>query len=133
MWNEKGSQQGKSMTRQNNMKAGYSSHGDWSTLGEVRIVEVEERGNDFPDISAYPDSTPVIWVCRTKRKALRYLALAEDWGLINDTSELLPKRLRNLLIEITKVLLHPSDIIACDDRDEGYLILRPTAQSSVNR
>ena len=121
------------MTRQNNMKAGYTSHGGWSTLGEVRIVEVEERGNDFPDLSAYPDNTPAIWVCRTKRKALRYLALTEDWDLINDTSELLPKRLRNLLIEITKVLLQPSDIIACNDSDEGYLILRPTTQSSINR
>ena len=123
----------KSMARQNSMKAVYSSHGEWSTLGEVRIVEVEERGNEFPDLSAYPNITPAIWVCRTKRKALRYFALAEDWDLINDTSKPLPKRLRNLLKEIAKIPLKPSDIIACDDGDEGYLILRPTAKSGVNR
>lgn len=101
---------------------GYSSHGNWSTLGEIRRIE-KERNNNFPDLP-YSGSIPAIWVCRTKRKALRYLALAEDWDTIDDATKPLPKRLRKLLNEITEVTFQPNDIAVMNDGDEGYLIIR---------
>jgi len=49
---------------------GYSSHGEWSTLGRIRELE-EERDNFFPDLP-YPDITPCIWVCLKAEDCLYY-------------------------------------------------------------
>jgi len=84
----------------------------------------EERGNLFPCFN-YPDDTPAIWVCRTRRKALRYLALAESWEHLDDETQPLTKEEEEMLDEITEVKLLPTDKIVHDDGDEGYLVIRP--------
>ena len=66
---------------------GYSSHGEWSTFDDIREVELE-RGNYFPkSLKKFPSDTPAIWICLTKRKALRYAVLAEDWERIDDPNQ----------------------------------------------
>ena len=106
------------------LKVGYSSHGGWSTLGEIRATE-RERGNPFPRLN-YPVDTPAIWVCKTRRKALRYLALAEAWDRIDDETQPLTKEEKQMLDDISKVKLLPTDKIVYDDEDEGYLVIRPS-------
>jgi hypothetical protein len=105
---------------------GFSSHGSWSTLGEIKKVE-KERGNYIPKLSEYPASMPAMWICLTRRKALRYLALADDWERIDDPTKSLTPELKGMMEEISEVKILPTDIIAFADGDDGYLILRPQA------
>jgi len=104
------------------IKAGYNSHGYWSTLEKIGNEEIE-RGNPFPKLN-YPSNTPAIWICLTARKALRYLALAESWDHLNNEAEPLTKEEKKLLKEIAKIPLNQSDVIVCDDGEKGYLVLR---------
>lgn len=114
----------KNKKRYPKLTKGYNSHGGWSTLGEIRATE-KERDNPFPNLG-YPDDTPAIWVCKTKRKALRYLALAESWDRIDDETQPLTAEEEEMLDEIAEVELLPTDLIVHDDGDEGYLIIRPS-------
>jgi hypothetical protein len=102
---------------------GYTSHGKWSTLGEIRHVETEERSNWFPQID-YPDDTPAIWVCLSRRKALRYMMAADSWDHLESSEPLSPEE-EQALDDIVQVHLKPSDIIVHVDGEDGYLILRP--------
>lgn len=103
---------------------GYNSHGEWSTLDEIREVETE-RGNYFPrSLKKFPGDTPAIWICLTKRKALRYAVLAEDWERVDDPSQPLNSEEKEMMKGIAEVRLLPTDIIALTDGDEGYLVLR---------
>jgi hypothetical protein len=102
---------------------GYSSHGEWSTLSEVRKLE-QERGNRFPRLN-YPDDTPAIWLCLNRRKALRYLMDASEWDRIDDESQPLTQEEKLLMREMATVKVLPTDIVAFTDGDDGYLILRP--------
>jgi hypothetical protein len=109
---------------------GFSSHGEWSTLGEIRKVE-EERGNCIPKLSDYPASMPAMWICLTRRKALRYLAMADDWERIDDLSKSLTPKFRDMMTdEVSEVKILPTDVIAYADGDDGYLILRPKRKAS---
>jgi len=107
---------------------GFSSHGGWSTLGEIRKVE-KERGNEFPKLNKYTPSMPAMWICLTRRKALRYLALADDWERIDDPTKSLTPELTGMMAEISEVKILPTDVIAFADGDDGYLILRPKRQA----
>jgi hypothetical protein len=60
----------------------------------------------------------------TRRKALRYLALAENWDHLNDETQPLTEEEKSLLDCITEIPLEPTDVIVYDDGDEGYLVLR---------
>jgi hypothetical protein len=60
----------------------------------------------------------------TRRKALRYLALAENWDRLNDETQPLTEEEKSLLNCITEIPLEPTDVIVYDDGDEGYLVLR---------
>jgi hypothetical protein len=83
----------------------------------------EERGNVFPVLPDYLPETPAVWICFTKRLALRYLELAEEWERLMSDAPLTEKDLEYMK-EIIEVVLKPSDIIAWTDFDQGYLILR---------
>lgn len=107
---------------------GFNSHGHWSTLGSVREEELD-RGNEFP-VLRYPDSTPTIWVCLSKRKALRYLAPADDWDRLSDETTKLTRKDREMMHDVSTIKILPTDIVAHTDPDEGYLILRPKRKVS---
>jgi len=111
--------------RKPTFRVGYNSHGGWSTLGEIRAIELD-RGNDFPKgLSRFPDDTPAIWVCPTCRKALRYVVEASDWEHVDDEAEPLTASESEMLRDISAIPMRQTDIIAHDDGDEGYLLLRP--------
>lgn len=102
---------------------GYNSHGEWSTLGQIRDVEIE-RENSFPPVTQYLDDTPAIWICPTRRKALRYLALAEHRDHLNSTEPLTAEE-KEQIHEISKIEILPNDVILTYDGNDGYLLLRP--------
>jgi hypothetical protein len=101
----------------------FNSHGHWSTLRGIRKLEKEERENIFPTLIKYPDDTPAIWVCLSARKALRYLEAADQWDRLTSGSPL-TREDKETIRDISNVELLPSDIVACTDFDDGYLILR---------
>jgi len=101
----------------------FNSHGSWATLQKIRELEREERGNTFPAMIKYPDNTPAIWVCLSAREALRYLESADQWDRLSSSSPL-TKKDKELMRDISQIELLPSDIVACTDFDDGYLILR---------
>ena len=101
----------------------FNSHGHWSALSGIRELEKEERENIFPTLIKYPDDTPAIWVCLSARKALRYLEAADEWDRLSGSSPL-TREDKEIMRDISQVQLLPSDIVACTDFDDGYLILR---------
>jgi len=101
----------------------FNSHGSWTTLRKIRELEREERGNTFPALIKYPDDTSAIWVCLSGRKALRYLESADQWDRLSSSSPLTNKD-KELMRDISQIELLPSDIVACTDFEDGYLILR---------
>jgi len=101
----------------------FNSHGSWATLRKIRELEREERGNTFPELIKYPDDTPAIWVCLSAREALRYLEGADQWDRLTSSSPL-TKQDKEAMRDVSKVELLPSDVVACTDFDDGYLILR---------
>jgi hypothetical protein len=101
----------------------FNSHGSWTTLRKIRELEREERGNTFPELIKYPDDTPAIWVCLSAREALRYLEGADQWDRLTSSSPL-TKQDKEAMRDVSKVELLPSDVVACTDFDDGYLVLR---------
>ena len=82
-------------------KTGYrTEHDKWWDLESHREMELE-RGNEFPDISGYPNHE-AIWVTHTPKAAERY----------GPRESILPVDISNA----TKLV---------DDGDEGYLYVRP--------
>ena len=84
----------------------FNTHGYWTTLGRIRELEVEDRGNYFPDLP-YPDDTMCIWVC-IKAKDCKYYEpeiAVEDY----------------VSIEVKE-----HHVLCAYDYNGGFLLLNPT-------
>jgi len=101
---------------------GFSSHGHWSTLGELREIELE-RSNPFLKVG-YPKKTPAIWITFDKKLALRYALSADDWDRIESGGRLTTEERDILRYDIASVPLKKKDKIIFDDGDGGYLLIR---------
>ena len=60
-------------------RVGYSTHGCWASLENVKEIEVNDRGNpwfddDGLDLSQYE----ALWVCLSPEDAVGYALLAEE-------------------------------------------------------
>ena len=61
------------------MVLGYSTHGQWASLKELKELEVEDRGNLwFEDNNIELDSMEGIWVTEDPKDAIQYLFLASE-------------------------------------------------------
>ena len=61
------------------MVPGYSTHGYWAPLKELKEIEVEDRGNPwFDDTGLDVESTEGIWVTLDPRDAIKYLFMASE-------------------------------------------------------
>lgn len=61
------------------MNSGFSTHGCWTSLKELKEIEVDDRGNPwFEDDYINLDSMEGIWVTLNPKDAVQYLFLAED-------------------------------------------------------
>lgn len=107
---------------------GYSSHGKWSTFGEIRELELE-RGNQFPKNTLFPDDTPAIWIALEKRRAARYDLPAETWDKFEWDDVIDAKELNSdfeiAMMFVKQISLDKDDHIITDDGDGGYLLVRP--------
>jgi len=61
------------------MNIGYSTHGHWAPLKELKEIEVEDRGNPwFEDIEVDLESMEGIWVALVPGDAIRYLFMSSE-------------------------------------------------------
>jgi hypothetical protein len=61
------------------MTLGYSTHGHWAALKELKEIEVEDRRNDwFDDSKIDLEGTEGIWVTLDPKEAIPYLFMASE-------------------------------------------------------
>ena len=105
------------------MVSGYSTHGYWAPLKELKELEVEDRGNGwFDDIGIDLESTEGIWVTRNPKDAIRYLFMA---------SEMESEEYREALQHPKKYLANvdlSGAISVLEDGDGGALYIRKKEQ-----
>ena len=57
------------------MTIGYSTHGFWAPLRDLKEIEIEDRGNAwFDDSDLDPEKVEAIWVVLDLQKAPEYLS-----------------------------------------------------------
>ena len=101
------------------MNFGFSTHGRWAALPEIKELEVEDRGNPwFDDDGLDLESWEGIWVALDPKKALWYLFQAEDFG-----SEKYRKALKDPEAHLFRVDLSGA-IEVLKDGDGGFLYIR---------
>lgn len=83
----------------------YNTHGNWATLRKIRRIEVEERGNAFPDLPYSPE-TPCIWICLKPESCLYY---EPEMDLEN----------------LVAIEIEENDVLTAYDENDGFLLLRP--------
>ena len=101
--------------------AGFSSFPDWSTLGEIREIELE-RGNYFPDVNL-DMALPTKWLAVSKLIAYSYVVLACESDRVL-RGELTDDELKNLDNSVFEIPLQKGDVCITEDGDGGYLIVR---------
>jgi len=109
------------------MNVGYSTHGCWAPLSELKEIEVEDRGNPwFHDEGLDLESMEGIWVTSDPQKALWYLFPAEDFE-----SEEYRKALENPETHLFQVDLTGA-IEVLEDGDGGFLYIRERRSEGKN-
>jgi hypothetical protein len=101
------------------MNIGFSTHGHWARLKDLKEIEVEDRGNDwFDDTKIDLESTEGIWIAKDPKDAIQYLFLA---------SELESEEYREALKHPEKYLIQvdlTGAIPVLEDGDGGHLYIR---------
>ena len=101
------------------MNVGFSTHGCWASLSELKEIEVEDRGNPwFNDQGLVLESLEGIWVTLDPPKAIRYLFLGADLE-----SEEYRKALEEPEAHLFRVDLGGA-IEVLEDGDGGFLYIR---------
>ncbi len=104
------------------MDVGYSTHGCWAPLWELKAIEVEDRGNPwFEDDDLNLESWEGIWVTLDPEKAHWYLFAGEDFE-----SEECRQALENPQAHLFRVDLIGA-IEVLKDGDGGFLYIRKKA------
>ncbi len=101
------------------MNSGYSTHGHWASLKELKEIEVEDRGNSwFEDTKIDLESTEGIWVTKDPKDAIQYLFLGSELE-----SEEYREALKHPEKYLIKVDLTEADPVL-EDGDGGTLYIR---------
>lgn len=109
------------------MVAGYSTHGCWASLSELKEIEVQDRGNQwFEDNHIDLDSMEGIWVTLEPRKAIPYLFPGEKLES-QDYQEAL-KNPEAYLFEVDLTGAIP----VLEDGDDGVLYIRKRRSKETN-
>lgn len=96
---------------------------DWSTLGEIRDLELE-RGNEFPDISRLDPSWQAKWVAKSKLTAYGYVLPAGEWERVT-SGKLTADEKQRMKETVFEISIRDGDIFLTQDGDGGYLVVRP--------
>jgi hypothetical protein len=109
------------------MNIGYSTHGHWAPLKELKEIEVEDRGNDwFDDTKIDLESTEGIWVTKDPKDAIPYLFMASELE-----SEEYQEALKHPKKYLIKVNLDGA-IPVLEDGDGGTLYIRNRKNGGEN-
>ena len=101
------------------MNTGYSTHGHWALLKELKEIEVEDRGNPwFDDSSLDLNHMEGIWVTKDPKEAVPYLFTADEFE-----SEEYQEALKHPQKYLFKVELTGA-IPVLEDGDSGILFIR---------
>ena len=107
------------------MNTGYSTHGNWAPLTELKQIEVEDRGNPwFDDSLISMDSMEGIWVTKNPKQAIPYLFTADELE-----SEEYREALKHPQKYLFKVDLAGA-IPVLEDGDGGTLFIRKREEGS---
>ena len=118
-------------------QVGYSTHGHWAPLSEIREIELKERGNEWFDDSRLDPSSPAIWVCLDSKDCLFY-SFSPEFRDLDPSVEVrfpkYPERQRewdefreawNNPLENVRVVSLVGAIPVLEDGDGGTLFVRP--------
>ena len=116
-------------------KIGYSSYGNWSSLQEIKEIEVKDRGNDWFNDSKYNLNKYVaIWVTYDPKIALRYNHSAGLWDWALDKKFTPDELLKDEWVQYKKELRNPTKYVRSvdltgatmvhTDGDGGYLYVK---------
>jgi len=101
------------------MNSGFSTHGYWAPLKELKEIEVEDRGNPwFDDTQIDIETMEGIWVTSDPKDAREYLFLGEELE-----SEEYQEALKNPEKYLVKVNLSGA-VPVLEDGDGGTLYIR---------
>ena len=101
------------------MNSGFSTHGQWAPLKELKEIEVEDRGNPwFEDDHINLDSMEGIWVTEDPKDAIPYLFMASELE-----SEKYQEALKHPEKYLIKVDLNGA-LPVLEDGDGGTLYIR---------
>lgn len=110
------------------LNKGYNSHGRWSTLGKIRVEELDRDNLDIIssiDSSSLPKNTKAIWVDSSRRGALRYLLNAEEWDRLLSPDKPLTPEEKEMSEDLFEIPLKASDVMVVNGgKYVGYLIAR---------
>jgi hypothetical protein len=110
------------------MVVGYSTHGCWAPLSELKEIEVQDRGNQwFEDNHIDLDSMEGIWVTLEPPKAIPYLFPGEEFE-----SQDYQEALKNPEAHLFQVDLTGA-ISVLEDGDGGVLYIRKRRGKETNR
>lgn len=104
---------------------GYSSHGEFCSLGEIIEVETERDNEPFTnfsdkDLLGYSDCS-AIWVTRNPMNAFRYVLSASEWEMSEEEIIEHYPNWREDIEEIDCTNLY--EVSATDDGDDGILMV----------
>jgi len=101
------------------MNMGFSTHGYWAALKELKEIEVEDRGNLwFDDTRLDLESTEGIWVAIDPKDAINYLFMASE--LESEEHQEALKHPEKYLIKVDLTGAIP----VLEDGDGGTLFIR---------
>ena len=101
------------------MNMGFSTHGHWASLKELKEIEVEDRGNPwFDDTRVDLENTEGIWVAIDPKGAINYLFMASE--LESEEHQEALRYPENYLIKVDLAGAIP----VLEDGDGGTLYIR---------
>ncbi len=101
------------------MDSGFSTHGNWAPLKELKEIEVEDRGNSwFEDNHINLESMEGIWVTDDPKDAIQYLFMASE--LASEECQEALKHPEKYLIKVDLTGAIP----VLEDGDGGHLYIR---------
>lgn len=121
-----------------NLAKGWSSHGTWAPLREIKQLE-KERGNSWFNDKAFTGREKAVWICVNPLEALRYgfsaeLSNALESGKLDPSYEP-PEFLKEEFRELKEAVKHPENYLeevdlkdaSCvlEDGDGGFLYVKP--------
>jgi hypothetical protein len=109
------------------MNTGYSTHGHWTPLTELKEIEVKDRGNLwFNDTNLDLNHMEGIWITKDPKKAISYLFTSDEFE-----SEEYRETLKHPQKYLFKVDLTGA-IPVLEDGDGGILFIRKREEEGEN-